>query len=432
MWTLPLALLAALETAVPTVLVLDFSSSMIADSGGQPRVERLRSAVLGLISDPKTQNLGLFAFGHSRADDCDDVAVLRRPDAPPPSPEEGADRTGQASRRLSRAQAIGKAPIAQALTEAARLLPATGPSLLALAIDGEDNCGGDLKQAVGRALTTHPQLRIRFLGLGMNEEERRGLEASAGRSRVEAVAAGSDYQAALQRALDYRHQRALFYVLSNGADSHGFYRQPSDLKALKSACEGFGIEFQVNDRRSLPHLTEQALSEFEQVWILEADYTDRLEVSPSDAQLLYSFYLNGGGVWVSLESVAPTGAWAEDANELLSPFGIGFGGNVVSYAGPKLVEGDHPLLSQVHSLYLDDLYGYLRVAPDSEAEPVYSASENPIILALDGRAEQHGRLVADGGWILGWLIGRKRMGREDASLSDDLQFLLNAAAWLGR
>ena len=423
---LPSVLLLALEAAVPAVLVLDFSTSMIADAAGRPRLERLRSAAAGLTMPPTAGELGIVAFGHRQDDACDDVEVLRRPGRP-----EGPQENAELARRLGQIQARGKAPMATALAEAVRLLPRSGPGLLVLAIDGEDNCGGNLEAAVAAALKTHPQLRIRFLGLGLGREELRRLAGGA-LARLEPVAAAADYAAALGRALDPNRQRALLYVLSNGTDSRGWYRQPSDLEPLQTLCASLGIDLEIRDRRSLPRLTQKALADFEQIWILEADHDDRLQATPAEAELLFSYWSEGGGIWVSLESVAPTGVWAEDADALLEPFGIGFGGNVESFGGPKPVAGSHPLLSEVRTLYLDDQYAFLRWDPDGAAEPVYGAGGQPVILALDGRAERRGRLVADGGWILGWLIGRRRAGRDETARSDNLQFLQNSASWLGR
>lgn len=419
------ALLAALPTALPTVLVVDFSTSMIADSGGVPRMERLGNAAAELLADPQRE-IGVLAFGHRQADSCADLEWLAQPGARDP----GAALRASAELRKLRAQ--GKAPLAEAVALAATKLPRRSPSLLVLAVDGEDNCGGNLERELVRAQRTRPLMRIRVLGLGMAPPELDRLARGAAAARLTPLPAGADYGEALIQALDSRRQRALLYVLSDGADSRGWYRQPSDLERLQTSCAAAGIELELRDRRSLPRLSQSRLDRYEQIWILEADFDDAVEVSPAEADLLLGFFGAGGGIWVSLESAAPTGAWAEDADALLAPFGVGFGGNVLSYSGPKPIAGDHPLLSGIGRLYLDEQFAFLWTGPDAAAEPIYRAGGKPVIVAMDGRPSGHGRLVADGGWILGWLIGRRRIGREQVQESDNRLFLRNVAEWLGR
>jgi hypothetical protein len=419
--------LLAVGTLAPAILVLDFSSSMVADFGGRPRAERLRSAVRALLAQDRFAELGLIIAGGRRPDDCDDVALLRAPGAP--NPLEGV------LRQLDQARPAGKSPLAAALRTAAELVPVDQPGVIALVVDGADNCDGDLGRAARAALRRHPQLRLRLLGLDMSSTELARLADGLGAvARAERAEAGADLGLELARALDPAAQRALMYVLSDRRDNRGWYRGLEDLELLRGRGAELGVEIVTADRRSRPRLDRAVLDGFEQVWVLEADHDDIVEVGAVEGQALYEFWRAGGGVWVSLESVARSGAWAEDADVLLSPFGIGFGGNVEAYDRPKPIpETDHPLLDGVGSLYFDDQYGFLLREPDSGFEGLYGAApEAPALLALDRRDRGAGRMVVDGGWILGWLIGRKRMGRDQAEASDDLHFLVNLARWLGR
>jgi Ca-activated chloride channel family protein len=143
-------LLLALATparAQDALLVLDASNSMWGRIDGRPKTAIARDAVAALArAVPAGARIGLMAYGHRRAGDCADIELLI-----PPGPVDPA-----AFARAANLSPRGRTPIAEGLTQAARVAPR-----LILVSDGVETCVPDpcgavrLLKRADSALTVH-------------------------------------------------------------------------------------------------------------------------------------------------------------------------------------------------------------------------------------------------------------------------------------
>lgn len=127
---------AASATAVPTVIILDGSGSMLERAGGVPKIESARRAVRELVAGlPDGTPLGLVVYSHRKPRACDDFEVV--------IPAGPLDR----AKFIAAVDAIkpqGNTPLAAALRFTADALDFTKrPANIVLVSDGVETCGGD-------------------------------------------------------------------------------------------------------------------------------------------------------------------------------------------------------------------------------------------------------------------------------------------------
>jgi hypothetical protein len=179
---LPVALLgagaAAAQTAPSpesgppaTVIVLDASSSMNAKLGGAGKLAAARTELGQAVSAYGDRlSFGLVAFGHRKASNCADSEVLAKP----------GELTGKTQGKLlDKIKPKGQAPIAAALSDAAKAAPPHSRLDIVLIADGGDTCDADLCSTALALKEKAQALRIHVIGFGGKEEEIKPLACVA-------------------------------------------------------------------------------------------------------------------------------------------------------------------------------------------------------------------------------------------------------------
>ena len=191
---LPAALLgagaAAAETAPPpaatssfpaTIVVLDASSSMNAKIGSISKIAAVRTELgQALGSYAGRLSFGLVAFGHRKASNCADSEILAKP---------GELTFASQSKLLDKIKPKGQAPIAAALSDAAKAAQPQGRLDIVLIADGGDTCDADICSTAVALKEKSQALRIHVIGLGGKEEELKPLSCLAGATGGTFVAA---------------------------------------------------------------------------------------------------------------------------------------------------------------------------------------------------------------------------------------------------
>jgi Mg-chelatase subunit ChlD len=161
---LPAALLVAGTAAAenagppnpPTVFVLDGSSSMNAKIGSASKIATVRTelgAAIGAYGD--RLSFGLVAYGHRKASNCADSQVLAKP---------GELTAETQSKLFDKIKPKGQAPVAAALSDAAKSAPAQGRFDIVLIADGGDTCDADICSTAAAIEEKSPDLRIHVVG----------------------------------------------------------------------------------------------------------------------------------------------------------------------------------------------------------------------------------------------------------------------------
>lgn len=173
---LPAALLgvgaaAAEDVPSPTIVVLDASSSMNTKIGGTSKIASVRTelgqalgAYAGRIS------FGLVAFGHRKASNCADSEVLAKP---------GELTFASQSKLLDAIKPKGAAPVASALSDAARFARPQGRFDIVLIADGGDSCDADICAAAASMKEKSHGLRIHVVGFSDKIEDLKPLSCLA-------------------------------------------------------------------------------------------------------------------------------------------------------------------------------------------------------------------------------------------------------------
>jgi hypothetical protein len=170
---LPAALLgagAAAEQSPPppdpglpaTVIVLDASSSMNTKIGGTTRIAAVKEelgASLGTYAG--RLSFGLVAFGHRKASNCADSETLAKP---------GEFTFAAKDKLFEKIKPKGQAPIAAALSDAAKAAPAQSQLDIVLLADGGDTCDADICSTAVALKEKSPSFRIHVIGFGKSEE----------------------------------------------------------------------------------------------------------------------------------------------------------------------------------------------------------------------------------------------------------------------
>ncbi|MFT4298347.1 MAG: VWA domain-containing protein [Aeromicrobium sp.] len=126
--------------AVPTVVVLDASASMLADDAPGVRFDAARAAVNSLVEGlPVSHELGLVVYGTGTGSSdaeqvagCADVSTLIEP---------GPLDKGEFTSAVEGVTPSGFTPMGLALQTAAEQLPGSGERAVVVVSDGEDRCG---------------------------------------------------------------------------------------------------------------------------------------------------------------------------------------------------------------------------------------------------------------------------------------------------
>jgi von Willebrand factor type A domain len=182
---LPAALLGAgvagAETApqspanqsLPTaIVVLDASKSMGDKIGGATKISAVRAALGEAVATYGNRlSFGLVAFGHRKASNCADSEIVAKP---------GALTAETQEKLFEKIKTKGQAPIAAALSDAAKGASAKDPLDILLIADGGDACDADICSAALAMKEKSPALRIHVIGFGGKEEELKPLTCLAG------------------------------------------------------------------------------------------------------------------------------------------------------------------------------------------------------------------------------------------------------------
>lgn len=150
--------------APPTAMfVIDGSGSMWGKLGSDPRakLEVVRDTMRAVLPNLRPEaRVGLAAFGHRRRGNCGDAEVILEPDA------NGKERLAVPVEKLN---AMGKAPLALALREAAAAIHGATPASIVLIHDDVDNCGQDVCAIAAEIARTSPGLVIHTIGIGLDQ-----------------------------------------------------------------------------------------------------------------------------------------------------------------------------------------------------------------------------------------------------------------------
>lgn len=164
-----------------TIVVLDGSTAVNAKIGDASKFDIAR-AQLGqvVISYSDRLSFGLVAFGHRKAANCADVEVVAK----------AGELTAETHGKLLDIEPQGQAPIAAALTDAAKMTPTPESRLdIVLIAAGGDSCGADICAMADELKKKSPAIRIHAIGLDAKAEELKPLACATAATGGEFVAA---------------------------------------------------------------------------------------------------------------------------------------------------------------------------------------------------------------------------------------------------
>jgi 6-phosphogluconolactonase (cycloisomerase 2 family)/Mg-chelatase subunit ChlD len=169
---------AAASQNINTAFILDASGSMVADLGGQARLQIAQDAVGSLSAGlPASINASLWVYGHrveqeNQAESCRDIEQVI---GLGPVDAQQFDTVAHSF------EAKGYTPITDALLQAASSLP-VGPNernTIVLVSDGEETCGGDPCALAAELAASDIKLEIHTIGLAVDDVTRAQLQCIA-------------------------------------------------------------------------------------------------------------------------------------------------------------------------------------------------------------------------------------------------------------
>ncbi|WP_181257278.1 VWA domain-containing protein [Pseudaminobacter soli (ex Li et al. 2025)] len=162
---------ARADQPAPSVIILDASGSMAArEPDGDTKLDAARRVVTETLAKwPAGGELALIAYGHRRKSDCADIETLV---------EMGPVSASEVQQKLKPLRARGKTPLSQSLSQAAKLLPANGGSII-LVSDGIETCNADPCAVASELRKTNPSLIIHVVGFGLAKGEATQLSCIA-------------------------------------------------------------------------------------------------------------------------------------------------------------------------------------------------------------------------------------------------------------
>lgn len=204
----------ALESGpTPAVIVLDASSSMSAKLGATSKMAAAKEelgAALGLYAG--RLSFGLVAFGHRKASNCADSEILAKP---------GELTFAAKDQFLDKLKPKGQAPVAAALSDAAKSASPQAKLDIVLIADGGDSCDADLCSTAAALKEKAPSLRVHAIALAAKEDETKPLACVA-------AATGGTFVAAADAA---EFKQGLATVLDAAA---GAVQSPAPMTAVES------------------------------------------------------------------------------------------------------------------------------------------------------------------------------------------------------
>jgi len=213
----------------------------------------------------------------------------------------------------------------------------------------------------------------------------------------------------------------LIYIISDRTDSDGWYTTPLDVQPIVDMLTYEGLTVDVKDEVTLPKITLQDMENYSQIWILEGDSDEEVEVSQSEADDLFTFYENGGGVWISWAVGSYDWRWTEDALVFANRFFVYCNKFEYIYGDGKPVYSSHYLFEDVNYIWFASVYGCIS-STNPNFESIWSGKTSCTgIGIIDSIDDGRGRCIFDSGWMIGNAYCKKY---------DDLVFARNAAHWL--
>lgn len=226
-----LSLLATVSAQTYVELILDASGSMYNTlDDGRYRIvaakEVLSSFIAGLPSAPDL-NVGLRVYGSelqaTHKDACLDSRLF--------VPMQGVDRTALLD-TVDTVLARGATPIAWSLQQAGADFTEPGRYLIVLVTDGEESCGGDIRQVMADLAASGIDIDLRIIGFDLTEQASRSFEGVGtfenARTAAELAAAlGRAVEEAVAPAAEQLHQVTV--TLTRGGRA-GYRRSRTDLQ----------------------------------------------------------------------------------------------------------------------------------------------------------------------------------------------------------
>jgi Ca-activated chloride channel family protein len=166
------------ESAPRIIFILDASGSMLGKVGNEEKMAAARRVLKDSIGKlPDAAHVGLIAYGHRSASDCNDIETL--------SPLGPLDRTALAG-QIDALKPRGKTPITNSLQKAfdvVRAQAAGGPVSVVLVTDGLETCAGDPCRLTRDARTAGLKFTMHVIGFDVGK---------VGVSQLECVAQAGD------------------------------------------------------------------------------------------------------------------------------------------------------------------------------------------------------------------------------------------------
>ena len=169
---------------LPTaIVVLDASKSMNDKLAGASKIASARTELGKAVAAYGDRlSFGLVAFGHRKASNCADSEIVAKP---------GALSAETQSKLLEKIKPKGQAPVAAALSDAAKGASTKSPLDIVLIADGADTCDADICSAAAAMKEKSPALRVHVIGFGDKEEELKPLSCLAGATGGTFIAAAN-------------------------------------------------------------------------------------------------------------------------------------------------------------------------------------------------------------------------------------------------
>lgn len=154
------------------VFLLDGSNSMWGRMNGIEKIVVARDVVAKAMADIPTEvSVGLAAYGHRNAKDCNDIEMIL------PLGKYTESKVNQA---LKSVVPRGMTPITGALKFVAETLKASdGPTHLVLVSDGKETCEGDPCATAAASRQSGAKLTVHVVGFNVSSEEQKQLECIA-------------------------------------------------------------------------------------------------------------------------------------------------------------------------------------------------------------------------------------------------------------
>ena len=237
--------------APAAIIVLDASSSMNAKIGGATKITAVRTELgqaLGTYAG--RLSFGLVAYGHRKASNCADSEVLAKP---------GELTFASQGKLLDKIKPKGQAPVAAALSDAAKSAPPQGPFDIVLIADGGDTCDADICSTAASLKQKSPDLRIHVVGYAAKTDDIKPLAclAAATGGTFAAATNASELKQGLAQVLDAAAtpQSATSQAVAAG-DSPAAPTPPTALPAGVVAAEPIDLDAQRAAQSEAPATSE--------------------------------------------------------------------------------------------------------------------------------------------------------------------------------